>query len=76
MAEIGSAFHVFSGWINEYEACLGTKHWNSERPIVQSICVCSSMPKVMKIEMGTERVGLGPQWAFVPLSPEFNLQRN
>ncbi|GFV52377.1 hypothetical protein TNCV_3216081 [Trichonephila clavipes] len=60
LGKVDSAFHLFSGSINEYQACLETKHWGFHFRLTpdRDICSCSSEPKVMYTEMGT--VGFGP----------------
>ncbi|GFY10680.1 hypothetical protein TNCV_2195011 [Trichonephila clavipes] len=48
-------------WVDK--ARLRAKHWIF---CDRNICSCSSVPKVVKTEMGA--VGYGPPWAVAPLS--------
>ncbi|GFU76859.1 transcription factor Sox-6 [Trichonephila clavipes] len=60
LGKIDSAFHLFSGSVNEYQACLGTKPWGFSLEtdhLIETSALAPQRPIVTCTEMGT--IGLG-----------------
>ncbi|GFW94175.1 hypothetical protein TNCV_1979151 [Trichonephila clavipes] len=61
-----SAFHPFSGPINEYQACLETKHWKFRVMLTRTSAHGPLRPSSRKLRWAREPLTL--KWAVGPLS--------